>query len=306
MLMTGFLLRRAGLTVVTLWGVVTFVFLLIHLIPGDPVEAMLGEGARQEEIAALRRSLNLDLPLGAQYVQYWKDLARLELGDSFRTGQPALRTLMQTYPATLLLTVSAMVLGICLSLPLGIKAALRPGSATDTLLSGLSLLGVSVPHFVLGPLLILAFAIRWPVAPVSGMGSWGALLLPAITLGTALAAILARMIRSSMIQELARPYIVTARAKGLSNRRVIYLHALRNGLTPVVTILGLQFGGLLAGAVITETIFSWQGVGRLLVQSIQSRDYPLIQACVLGISLTYILVNFFTDLAYSALDPRVR
>ena len=304
--MGGFLLRRAALTLVTLWGVVTFVFLLIHLIPGDPVEAMLGEGARTEEIAALRHSLHLDLPLSTQYVNYWQSLARLDLGDSFRTGQPALRTLAQTYPATLLLTLCAMALGILLALPVGIRAALQPGSVTDTALSAVSLLGISIPHFVLGPLLILALAIKWPLFPVSGMGSWLSLVLPAITLGTALAAILARMIRASMIQELARPYVVTARAKGLPDRRVIYLHALRNGLTPVVTILGLQFGGLLAGAVITETVFSWQGLGRLLVQSIQSRDYPLIQACVLGISLTYILVNFVTDLAYSALDPRVR
>ncbi|MBI2821544.1 MAG: ABC transporter permease [Acidobacteria bacterium] len=304
--MSGYLLRRFALAALTLWGVVTFVFLLIHLVPGDPVEAMLGEGARPEEVLAMRRSLGLDLPLGEQYLHYWRDLLRLELGISFRTGQSALAILAQTYPATLQLTACSMLLGILLALPLGVLAAQNPGGTVDSVISSVSLLGISIPHFVLGPLLIIAFAIEWPLLPVSGMGTWAHLVLPAVTLGTALAAVLVRMIRSSMINELARPYVVTARAKGLSPRRVIYLHALKNGLMPVVTVLGLQFGGLLAGAIITETIFSWQGIGRLMVLSIQSRDYPLIQACILGISVTYIVINLATDLTYSVLDPRVR
>lgn len=304
--MSRYLLRRLGLAAVTLWGVVTFVFLLIHIIPGDPVESMLGEGARPEEIAALRRSLGLDLPLSTQYGDYWRNLARLELGTSFRTGESAIRILGQTYPATLQLTVSSMLLGIFLSLPLGVLAACKRGTVLDSVIAPLSLLGISIPHFVLGPVLIIAVAINWPLLPVSGMGTWAHLALPTITLGTALAAVLTRMVRSAMVNELSRPYVLTARAKGLDNRRVLYLHALKNGLMPVVTILGLQFGGLLAGAIITETIFSWQGIGRLMIQSIQSRDYPMIQSCILGISVTYIGINLLTDLTYSLLDPRVR
>ncbi|MBI3939753.1 MAG: ABC transporter permease [Acidobacteria bacterium] len=304
--MSIYLLRRLGLALVTLWGVVTFVFLLIHLIPGDPVESMLGEGARPDEIVAMRKSLGLDLSLSEQYRNYWSDLFRLELGTSFRTGETALKTLAQTYPATLQLTLCSMLLGIMIALPCGVLTARRQGSLFDSTVSLISLLGISVPHFVFGPLLIIALAIRWPLLPVSGMGRWTHLVLPAITLGTALAAVLTRMIRAAMISELARPYVVTAFAKGLKERRAIYLHALKNGLMPVVTILGLQFGGLLAGAIITETIFSWQGIGRLMIQSIQARDYPLIQGCILGISATYIVINLLTDLAYSLLDPRVR
>ncbi|HEV8130279.1 MAG TPA: ABC transporter permease [Acidobacteriota bacterium] len=304
--MTTFLLRRTALTVVTLWGVVTFVFLLIHMIPGDPVESMLGEGAKPEEIAAMRKSLGLDAPLVQQYARYWRNLSRGELGTSFRTGESVMKTLKQTYPATLQLTLSSLSLGILVALPLGVYAARRRGRAMDSAITSTSLLGISIPHFVLGPLLIIALAISWPLLPVSGMGDWAHLVLPTITLGTALAAVLVRMIRSSMINELSRPYVITARAKGLSRRRVIYLHALKNGLMPVVTILGLQFGGLLAGAIITETIFSWQGIGRLMIQSIQSRDYPLIQSCILAISVTYIAINLLTDLVYSFLDPRVR
>ena len=304
--MLRYLLRRLALAMVALWGVVTLVFLLIHLSPGDPVESMLGEGARPAEIAAMRRSLGLDLSLPQQYQRYWRDLFHLELGVSFRTGEPAAGALAESYPATLRLTLSSLLIGVILALPLGVLAARKPGGALDTTLSALSLLGISIPHFVLGPMLIIALAINWPLFPVSGMGTWAHLVLPSVTLGTALAAVLMRMVRSSMINELSRPYIVTARAKGLSRHRVVYLHALKNGLMPVVTVLGLQFGGLLAGAIITETIFSWQGIGRLMVQSIQSRDYPLIQACILGISVTYLLINLLTDLAYSLLDPRVR
>ncbi|MBI4455388.1 MAG: ABC transporter permease [Acidobacteria bacterium] len=304
--MSLYLLRRLGLAIVTLWGVVTFVFLLIHLIPGDPAESILGEGARPEEIAVLRKSLGLDLSLAHQYNRFWSNLARLELGASYRTGEPVVQSLRQSYPATLELTLSSMLLGILISFPLGALAARKVGDATDSVISSVSLLGISIPHFVLGPLLIIALAIQLPLLPVSGMETWAHLVLPTITLGTALAAVLVRMIRSSMINELSRPYILVAQAKGMSPRRVIYLHALKNALMPVVTILGLQFGGLLAGAIITETIFSWQGIGRLMIQSIQSRDYPVIQSCILGISVTYIMINLFTDLVYSLLDPRVR
>jgi peptide/nickel transport system permease protein len=301
-----YLARRLALALITLWGVVTFVFLLLHLIPGDPVETMLGEGARPAEIAAMRKSLGLDLPLLTQYGHYWRNLARGELGTSFRTGESVLKTLRQSYPATLKLTLASMVAGLLISVPLGVLAARRHGSGVDAAITSISLLGVSIPHFVLGPLLIIALAISWPLLPVSGMGTWRHLVLPTITLATALAAILIRMVRSSMVNELDRPYVITARAKGLSRKRVTYLHAMKNGLMPVVTILGLQFGGLLAGAIITETIFSWQGIGRLMIQAIQSRDYPLIQSCILAISVTYIVINFVTDLVYSVLDPRVR
>jgi len=304
--MNRYLLRRLALALITLWGVVTFVFLLLHLIPGDPVETMLGEGAKPAEIAAMRKSLGLDLPMLTQYGHYWRNLATGDLGTSFRTGESVLKTLRQSYPATLKLTLSSMLAGILVSVPLGVLAARRHGSGVDAAITSISLLGISIPHFVLGPLLIIALAITWPLLPVSGMGTSDHLVLPTITLATALAAILIRMVRASMINELDRPYVITARAKGLSGRRVTYLHAMKNGLMPVVTILGLQFGGLLAGAIITETIFSWQGIGRLMIQAIQSRDYPLIQSCILAISVTYIFSNFLTDLIYSLLDPRVR
>lgn len=304
--MRRYLLRRTLLSLITLWGVVTFVFLLIHLVPGDPVETMLGEGARPQDVAQLRQKLGLDLPLGTQYARFIVSLFRGDLGISFRSGQPVVEGMRQAYPATLQLALASLAVAVTISIPLGVFAARRRGSWADATASVGSLLGVSIPAFALGPLLIVLFSIQLPWLPVSGSGSLAHLVLPALTLGMALSAVLMRMTRSSMVNELAQPYVTTARAKGLPERQVVYRHALRNGLIPILTILGLQFGVLLAGAIITETIFAWPGVGRMLVQGIQSRDYPLVQACVLVVSLTYVLVNLLTDFVYGWVDPRIR
>lgn len=304
--MKRFVLRRVLLSLVTLWGVVTFVFLLIHLVPGDPVETMLGEGARPQDVAQMRQKLGLDLPLATQYGRFVERLVHGDLGVSFRSNDPVGRVIRQAYPATIRLALAGLFVAVTIAIPLGVFAARRRGTWADAAASVISLLGVSVPHFALGPLLIVLFSIQLSWLPVSGSGTFAHLVLPAVTLGLALAAILMRMTRSSMLNELAQSYVTTARAKGLPERRVVYYHALRNGLIPILTILGLQFGVLLAGAIITETIFSWPGLGRLVVQGIQSRDYPLVQGCILVISMTYVMVNLLTDLVYGWVDPRIR
>lgn len=304
--MKRFVLRRLLLSLVTLWGVVTFVFLLIHLVPGDPVETMLGEGARPQDVAQMRQKLGLDLPLATQYGRFVERLVHGDLGVSFRSNDPVGRLIRQAYPATIRLALAGLFVAVMIAIPLGVFAARRRGTWADAVASVISLLGVSVPHFALGPLLIVLFSIQLSWLPVSGSGTLAHLVLPAVTLGLALAAILMRMTRSSMLNELAQSYVTTARAKGLPERRVVYYHALRNGLIPILTILGLQFGVLLAGAIITETIFSWPGLGRLVVQGIQSRDYPLVQGCILVISMTYVMVNLLTDLVYGWVDPRIR
>ncbi|MGI8784729.1 MAG: nickel ABC transporter permease [Acidobacteriota bacterium] len=304
--MKRFVLRRLLLSLVTLWGVVTFVFLLIHLVPGDPVETMLGEGARPQDVAQMRQKLGLDLPLATQYGRFVERLVHGDLGVSFRSNDPVGRVIRQAYPATIRLALAGLFVAVAIAIPLGVFAARRRGTWADAAASVISLLGVSVPHFALGPLLIVLFSIQLSWLPVSGSGTFAHMVLPAVTLGLALAAILMRMTRSSMLNELAQPYVTTARAKGLPERRVVYYHALRNGLIPILTILGLQFGVLLAGAIITETIFSWPGLGRLVVQGIQSRDYPLVQGCILVISMTYVMVNLLTDLVYGWVDPRIR
>jgi len=289
-----------------LWLVVSVVFLLIHLVPGDPIQQMLGEGAASVDIEAARHAYGLDVPLGAQYLNYWKGVLHGDLGRSLRLNQPVAGLIARAYPATMKLTIAALLVAVVLSLPAGVRSALRRNRWDDRLLSFVSLLGLSFPNFALGPILILFFSIRLALLPVSGAGGLRHLVLPAITLGAALAAILTRMVRTSMLEELGEDYVRTARAKGLPERRVIYIHALRNALPPIITVLGLQFGALLAGAIVTETIFSWPGIGRLTIQAINNRDYYLVQGCILCIGLTYVAVNFLTDMAYSALDPRIR
>lgn len=304
--MISLLLSRLGSALIVIWGVCTLVFLLIHLVPGDPVEAMLGESARPADRVALRISLGLDRPLAEQYLDYLGRLAWLDLGESFQDRRPVSRILAERFPATLELTGAALILALVLALPLGVMAARYRGRPVDTGAMGLSLLGVSIPNFWLGPLLILVFSLWLGWTPVSGRDAPGSLILPAVTLGTGLAAVLARMVRSSVLEVLGEDYVRTARAKGLSDGAVLWGHALRNAWLPVLTLIGLQLGGLLSGAVITETVFAWPGVGSLLVESIQSRDYPLVQACVLLISLVYVLVNALTDLVYARVDPRIR
>ena len=295
-----------------LWLVVSVVFLLIHLVPGDPIQQMLGEGAASTDVVATRKAYGLDVPLGRQYVNYWKGVLHLDLGKSLRFQRPVTALIADAYPSTLLLTIAAMMVALLISIPAGVRSALRRNRWDDRLLSFVSLLGLSFPNFALGPILILFFAISLGLLPVSGTALWSSpstwvhLFLPALTLGGALAAILTRMVRTAMLEELGQDYIRTARAKGLSEPTVVYKHALRNALIPVLTVVGLQFGALLAGTIVTETIFSWRGIGRLTVSAIANRDYYLVQGCILAIGVTYIAVNFFTDLLYSVANPRIR
>jgi ABC-type dipeptide/oligopeptide/nickel transport system permease component len=288
------------------WLVVSLVFLLIHLVPGDPILQMLGEGAPVTDVQAARHAYGLDLPLGRQYLNYCRGVLQGDLGPSLRFNQNVTHLIAQRYPYTLQLTLAALVVAILLSVPAGVHSAQRRNRWDDRLISVVSLFGLSFPNFALGPILILFFAIFLGWLPVSGSGSVAHLALPAITMGGALAAILTRMVRTSMLEELGQDYIRTARAKGLSERTVVYGHALRNAMIPVITVLGLQFGALLAGAIVTETIFSWPGIGRLTVQAISNRDYYLVQGCILAIGLTYVAVNFLTDLLYSVANPRIR
>jgi ABC-type dipeptide/oligopeptide/nickel transport system permease component len=293
-------------TLPVIWLVVSLVFLLIHLVPGDPVLQMLGEGAAATDIQAARHAYGLDVPLPKQYVNYWKGVLHGDLGSSVRMGQTVSQLIAQRYPYTLELTLASLAIAILLSLPAGVRSARRRDLWDDRLLSVVSLFGLSFPNIALGPILILFFALRLGWLPVSGSGTFAHLVLPAITMGSALAAILTRMIRTSMLEELGQDYIRTARAKGLAERVVVYRHALRNAMIPIVTVLGLQFGALLAGAIVTETIFAWPGLGRLTIQAISNRDYYLVQGCILVIGLTYVTVNFLTDFLYSAVNPRIR
>jgi len=302
----SFLLRRFLQAIPVLAGVCTLVFALIHLIPGDPVQVMLGEGARAVDVDDLRARLGLDRPLFTQYVDFLVGLCRGTMGLSIRYREPVARLILERYPATLCLAAASLILATLIAFPAGILAAMRRGSAWDSLASFVALLGLSMPNFWIGPLLILAFSVRLNWLPVSGMERPSSIVLPALTLGAALAAVLARMIRSCLLEEVGLPYASAARAKGLAEWRVVLLHALKNALIPVLTVLGLQLGVLLTGAIITETIFGWPGLGRLTIQAIETRDYPLVQGCVLMIALTYVAVNIATDVAYIMLDPRIR
>ena len=286
--------------------VVSLVFFLIHMVPGDPVQQMLGERARAADVEQMRHDLGLDQPLLTQYGRYLDRLVRGDLGNSLRFDAPVMGIILARYPATIELTVAALLVALLLSIPAGVQAAVHRGRWPDRLLGFLSLLGLSFPNFALGPVLILIFSVEIGWLPVSGSETLLHLILPAVTLGAALAAILTRMVRTTVLEELAQDYVRTARAKGLTERVVRYKHALRNGLIPVVTLVGLQLGALLSGAMVTETIFAWPGIGRLTLQAINSRDYPLVQGCFLTISVTYILVNLLTDLLYTVADPRIR
>lgn len=299
-------ISRLASAVIVIFGVLCLVFFLIHLVPGDPVEVMLGESARPADREALRHSLGLDQPLTKQFGQYISNVSQLNFGDSLHSKRPIFEILAERIPATLELAIAALFVAIIIAFPLGIVAAVRKDSGWDHSAMAVSLIGVSIPNFLMGPLLILFFAVWLGWFPVSGRDGIGSLVLPAITLGTAMAAILSRMVRATLLEVLNEDYIRTARAKGLGPGAVIWRHALRNAFLPVITLLGLQLGALLAGAVITEAVFSWPGIGQLIIEAIQGRDYPVVQACVLLISLSYVLVNTLTDLAYSWLDPRIR
>ena len=304
--MSKYLLSRALYTLPVIWLVVSVVFLLIHIVPGDPVQQMLGEGAAAADLQATRHAYGLDVPLGAQYVNYWRGVLHGNLGRSLEFGEAVTGLIAERYPATIELTIASLLFALALSIPAGVRSAVKRNTWQDRALGFVSLFGLSFPNFALGPVLILFFAIKLGWLPVSGSGTLAHLVLPAITMGSALAAILTRMVRTSMLEELSQDYIRTARAKGLPEREVIYKHALRNALVPVLTVVGLQFGALLAGAIVTETIFSWPGIGRLTIQAISGRDYYLVQGCVLAIGLTYVAVNFLTDVTYSLANPRIR
>jgi len=302
----GFFLRRTLITAPTVLGALTLVFFFLHIVPGDPVEAMLGESARAVEKERLRHELGLDLPLAAQYLKFLKGIATGDLGESYFFRRPVAEVIAERVPATLELAVASLFVAGIIALPLGILAALREGTALDALSMLFALIGVSMPNFWLGPLLIILFSIKLGWFPVSGRSGFSSLVLPALTLGTALAALLSRMTRSSLLEVLGEEYLTVARAKGLPERRVILKHALRNALIPIVTVLGLQFGALLSGAIITENVFSWPGVGTLLITAVEARDYPLVQGCVLFISIVYVAVNLAVDLLYGFIDPRIR
>ncbi len=304
--MRGYFLRRLLILIPTVIGAVTLVFFFLHMIPGDPVEVMLGETAQQADKEKLREELGLNLPLHIQYGRFVMGALRGDLGDSYFYRRPVVRVIAERVPATFELALAAFLVAGLIAIPLGIVSALREGTALDSASALFSLLGVSMPNFWLGPLLIILFSLKLGWFPVSGRGGLGSLVLPAVTLGTALAAILSRMTRSSLLERLGEDYLNVARAKGLPEWKVILKHALRNALIPIITIMGLQFGALLSGAIITENVFSWPGVGTLLINAIEARDYPLVQGCVLFISLSYVLVNLLTDLLYGWVDPRIR
>jgi len=303
--MFHYIVTRLFSGVAVVIGVSLLVFLLVRMVPGDPIEVMVGEFAQAADKEAMRKRLGLDQPLHVQLVVYYQKLLVLDLGESF-TQKPIIDILREKLPATAHLASVSLLLAIFLAIPLGVLAAVHKGKAFDQGAMAFSLLGVSIPNFWLGPMLILLFSIYFNWLPVSGDQYAGSIILPAITLGTAMAAILSRMVRSTLLEVLHEDYIRTARAKGLSENKVVYKHALRNALLPVITILGLQLGTLLGGAVITETVFSWPGIGSEMVNAIQNRDYPIVQACVLVISVIYVFVNVCTDILYAWVDPRIR
>ena len=304
--MLRFLARRLLLAIPVLLGVATLVFALLHLVPGDPVQAMLGDAASPQSVAELRGRLGLDRPLPLQYAAFVAGAARGDLGVSLRTNERVTAAIAARLPATVELALAAILVALVIAIPAGVVAAVNPDSGVDHVATTFALVGISMPNFWLGPLLAIVFSVGLGWFPVSGRGTLGHLVLPAITLGAPLAAVLARMTRASLIDELRELYITAARARGLPPGRVVMKHAFRNSLIPIVTVLGLQVGGVLTGAVITETIFAWPGVGRLLIQSIGFRDYPVVQGCVLFIAMTYVSVNLLTDVAYAYLDPRIR
>jgi len=296
--------RRLASVALLLWGAATVVFFLIHMIPGDPAAAMLGEGAAPGDVAALRHDLGLDRPLPAQYGAWLSGLARGEMGHSLQTRRPVLAEIRRAIPATATLALAAFLAALAVAVPAGVVGALRRGTGADRALRVVALAGVSTPNYVSGPVLVLVFSIGLGLLPVSGRDAPGAIVLPAATLGLALAALLSRMIRASFAEELTKPYMLAARARGEGRLQAALRHAARNALPPVLVVAGLQIGSLLTGAVVTETIFSWPGVGRLLVQSIQRRDYPTVQGCVLFIASVYVVVNAAVDAAAARLDPR--
>ena len=303
--MKHYLLQRTLLLLPTLFGTATLVFFLIHLVPGDPVEVMLGETASAADKDELRRSLGLHQPLMVQYRSFLIGLLHGDLGNSLYERSSVADLIRGRFPATIELTLCAIAIAVIISFPLATLAAINRGSGVDRSALLFSLIGLSLPNFWLGPLLMIVFSIQLGWTPISGRGGLVHLVLPSLTLGLGMTAILIRILRGSLLQVINEDYVRTARAKGLAEKRVWVKHTLRNALLPVITIMSLQFGSLLAGSIITETIFSWPGIGRLTVQAIQTRDYPVVQGCVLTIAISYLLVNLLADIFYHLVDPRI-
>jgi ABC-type dipeptide/oligopeptide/nickel transport system permease component len=304
--MIRFFLRRLMALVPVALGVATLTFALIHLVPGDPVVAMLGENAAPIDIAGMRHQLGLDRSLPAQYAAYLGGLLRGDLGSSISFHEPVTSLIAARFPATLELAAAGLAVAVLIAFPLGFIAGARPGGAVDFGAMAFAILGISVPHLYLGPLLMIIFSLHLGWLPLTGRGGLAHLILPALTMGTAMAGILARMLRQSLVGVRGADFMRAARAKGLGEFHALASHGLRNALTPVVSLMGLQAGALLTGSIVTEIIFSWPGIGRLMIEAITARDYPLAQGCVLVFALTYVMVNLLTDIAYSLIDPRVR
>jgi peptide/nickel transport system permease protein len=302
------LARKALIAVITVFGSVTLAFLLLHIIPGDPVENILGEQALAVDKARLRHTLRLDLPIHEQYADFMGDIVAGTLGRSFyREGVTVASMVRARFPSTLYLAAVAMLIAVATAIPLGVIAARRKNTAADTAAMSFAMIGISLPSFVLGPLLLLLFCktLAWFPPPAAEPG-FRSVWLPAVTLGLSMAAILSRMIRASMIEVLGEDYILAARARGVSECAVVWKHALRNALIPVVTVMGIQFGALLSGAIITERIFAWPGMGTLLIEAIEKRDFPVVQGCIVVIAAAYVVVNLLTDTVYAVIDPRIR
>ncbi len=304
--MFGFILNRLVSLIPILFVVVTVVFFLIHIVPGNPVDIMLGDNATALNRQALEAQLGLDKPLGQQYMDYLLGLVQGDLGQSIYKQQSVVKMIIRSFPATLELTLGSLFLSILIGLPLGVLSAIKSHEKLDHVFSGLSMLGMSLPAYFLGPLLIWIFALSLDLFPVSERGGIGHLILPSLSLAIPLGSVLLRMVRASVMEVKSQDYIRTARSKGLSWKGMYFKHALKNAMIPILTTVGLQLGALLTGTVITETIFDWPGIGTLLFNSIQQRDYPLIQGCILFVAVVYVLVNFITDIAYSYFNPKVR
>ncbi len=304
--MKRYILKRVSAALPVMWGVATLVFLLLHIVPGNPIDILLGENALPAERAALEKSLNLDKPLYVQYGLFLSGLVKLDLGTSIHTREPVRDKLLRRFPATFVLALAAMAVAIFIAVPLGTAAALKQYSWIDNTSVLFSLIGVSMPSFWLGPLLILLFSVKLGWFPVSGYEGPSSIVLPAVTLGVALAAVLSRMIRSCMLDQAGEDFVRTAKAKGVSPAGVTIRHMLRNALIPVITLMGLQMGALLTGAIIVEKVFGWPGMGMAMVEAVEQRDYPVVQGGVILISFCYVMVNLITDLIYAAVDPRVR
>lgn len=304
--MAVFIVKRILQLIPVMWGVATLVFFLLHFIPGDPVDIMLGDSALPASRDLLRSQLNLDKPILEQYLHYWEGIFTGDMGNSLHSQQPVLQAIADRLPATMELAILSIIMAVLISIPIGVLSAIWKKSLFDRIAMTSSLVGVAMPNFWLGTLLVLVFSVQLGIFPVSERSGFSSYILPAFTLGFSMAAILSRLTRASLLEVLSQDYIVTAQSKGLSNFIVYMKHALRNALIPVITILALQFGSVMTGTVITETIFDWPGIGELLYRAIRSRDYPLVQGCVLVIAFMFVFVNAIADIAYSVVDPKVK